>query len=380
MSKWAGKFVIGLTGNIGTGKSVVRKMLEHLGAYGIDADSLAHRAIAKAAPGYRPVTEIFGEQIIAADGQIDRRRLGQIVFNDPDALVRLEAIIHPLVDEAIDLLVRRSRNDVVVIEAIKLIEAGIAESCDSIWVTYSTTEVQSGRLVKNRKMTEAEAKQRIDAQPAQERKLAVADVVINNMTTIEDVWKQVVDLWKRIAVNAATDDWGGREAHTAERKEAELKVVRGKPRHSEEIAALYCRTNHSSLLEADIVADYGDKAFLLLMADEKLVGVLGWRVENLISQAMDIAIDIEISTQTAFRTMINAVEQDANNLKCEASMLFVKQELVLPDDLISGLGYERQDIDEIDIQAWKEAAEEVMAPGLILYVKQLRKNRILRPI
>jgi dephospho-CoA kinase len=80
MSAWPGKYVIGLTGNIATGKSVVRKMLEHLGAYGIDADALAHRAIANDAPGFQPVLDIFGSWVLAADGQIDRTRLAKIVF------------------------------------------------------------------------------------------------------------------------------------------------------------------------------------------------------------------------------------------------------------------------------------------------------------
>src|SRR5512143_3904929 len=109
MSAWPGKFVIGLTGNIATGKSVIRKMLEHLGAYGIDADALGHRAIANDAPGYQPVLNTFGRWILAPDGQIDRTKLARIVFSDPDALVRLESIVHPLVAQAVDVLIRRSR-------------------------------------------------------------------------------------------------------------------------------------------------------------------------------------------------------------------------------------------------------------------------------
>ncbi len=96
MSAWPGKFVIGLTGNIGTGKSVVRKMLEHLGAYGIDADALANRAIAKGSPAYQPVLDLFGKWILSADGQIDRAKLGRIVFSDPSALASLENAVHPL--------------------------------------------------------------------------------------------------------------------------------------------------------------------------------------------------------------------------------------------------------------------------------------------
>src|SRR5574341_2224193 len=84
MSAWPGKYVIGLTGNIATGKSVVRRMLEHLGAYGIDADALGHRAIAQGAPGYRPVLDTFGKWILGDDGQIDRAKLARVVFADTE--------------------------------------------------------------------------------------------------------------------------------------------------------------------------------------------------------------------------------------------------------------------------------------------------------
>ena len=88
MSRWAGKYVIGLTGNIATGKSVVRKMLEHLGAYGIDADALGHRAYAKGAPAYPLVLKAFGEWILDEEGQIDRSRMARLAFSDPGALLR----------------------------------------------------------------------------------------------------------------------------------------------------------------------------------------------------------------------------------------------------------------------------------------------------
>src|SRR5512138_1366107 len=122
LSNWPGKFVIGLTGNIGTGKTVVRRMLEHLGAYTIDADALSHRAIAKGAPGYKPVVEHFGKWIVGPDGEIDRAKLGGLVFRDPVAMRELEQIVHPLVRQAVDVLVRRASQPVVVIEAIKLLE------------------------------------------------------------------------------------------------------------------------------------------------------------------------------------------------------------------------------------------------------------------
>jgi len=153
VSKWKYKYIIGLTVSIGTGKSVVRRMLEHLGAYGIDADALAHRAIAKGAPGYDAVLKTFGRFLLAPDGQIDRSRLGKIVFNDPEALAALEAIVHPLVVQAVDILIRRSPHKVVVIEAIKLLESNLSAMCDAIWVVYSPPEIQLDRLMQNRHMS-----------------------------------------------------------------------------------------------------------------------------------------------------------------------------------------------------------------------------------
>ena len=118
MSNWPGKYVIGLTGNIATGKSVVRRMLEHLGAYTIDADALSHRSISKGAPGYQPVLDTFGKWLIGKDGEIDRSKLGKLVFSDREALVQLEDIIHPLVNQAASMLIQRAIQPVVVVEAI----------------------------------------------------------------------------------------------------------------------------------------------------------------------------------------------------------------------------------------------------------------------
>ena len=119
--------MIGLTGNIATGKSVVRRMLEHLGAYTIDADALTHRTYARGAPGYQQVIDKFGKWLVNKDGEIDRSKLGNLVFNDDEAMRQLEAIVHPLVRQACEILIKRATQPVVVIEAIKLLE-GPAQS------------------------------------------------------------------------------------------------------------------------------------------------------------------------------------------------------------------------------------------------------------
>jgi len=192
--------VIGLTGNIATGKSAVRNMLEELGACGIDADALAHRVIARGAPGFARVVESFGERILNGDGQIDRTRLGQIVFGDPEALRRLEEIVHPLVRQEVDLLVRGARQTVVAIEAIKLLESPLAREADAVWVTDAPLALQVERLMSSRSMSEAEALRRIASQNPQREKVKVADVVIDTRGALDQTRRQVQAAWARIPV------------------------------------------------------------------------------------------------------------------------------------------------------------------------------------
>src|SRR5688500_16820395 len=116
------------------GKSLVRQMLQHLGAYTLDADGLAHQIMAPNAPAYKPVVQMFGRFILTPDNQIDRNKLGAVAFSHPEALQALERITHPVVIQAIDTLISRARHKVVVVEAIKLIETDLANQVDAIWV------------------------------------------------------------------------------------------------------------------------------------------------------------------------------------------------------------------------------------------------------
>ncbi|MGI5916131.1 MAG: dephospho-CoA kinase [Anaerolineae bacterium] len=199
MAESTGKpYVIGLTGNIATGKSTVAAMLERLGACAIDADRLAHRVMCAGTRVNALIAERFGADVLTPDGEIDRRRLGAIVFADPVALRDLERIVHPaVIDETLRCLQACDR-PVAVIEAIKLLEAGMQRYCRAIWVVTSPREVQVERLMRTRGLSEAEANLRIDAQPPQEEKVARADVVIENTSDLEGTWVQVVRAWNDI--------------------------------------------------------------------------------------------------------------------------------------------------------------------------------------
>ncbi len=191
-------YVIGLTGNIGCGKTTVGKILEQAGAEYIDADRIVHQLLEPSTPQYRQVVEKFGPGIILPDGTINRRRLGEIVFRDPARLRELEAILHPQVREIIRQRIAVSERPMVVVDAIKLIESGLYREVDSIWVVTCTPEQQRQRLRQTRGLSDEEIEIRIRAQPPQEEKVRYASVVIDNSGTLDDTRRQVLAALARI--------------------------------------------------------------------------------------------------------------------------------------------------------------------------------------
>ena len=185
------KYIIGLTGNIATGKSAVSGMLDCLGAKAIDADVLVHELMEKGTPVWQAVVQEFGQGILGHERNIDRKKLGSIVFADEAALHCLEALVHPAVIARTEELIESSQELMIVVEAIKLIEAGMDRDCDALWVVTCRKEQQLARLMEQRGLTEEEARQRIEAQPPQEAKLALADVVIDNSRSLDETWRQV---------------------------------------------------------------------------------------------------------------------------------------------------------------------------------------------
>jgi dephospho-CoA kinase len=192
------KYLIGLTGNIATGKSTVAKMLEDLGATVIDADALVHELQRKGTPVFDDIVAAFGSGILDRAGEIDRKALGSIVFTDPEKLRTLEGIVHPAVLIESVRRITEAPTPVVVYEAIKLIEAGRAEMCDALWVVTARSDAQLQRLMTDRQMSEVEARQRIEAQPPQSEKIRRATVVIDNSGSREEARRQVTSAFRAI--------------------------------------------------------------------------------------------------------------------------------------------------------------------------------------
>lgn len=206
-------YYLGLTGNIACGKSTVGQMLQALGAYRyIDADAIVHDLYLPGQPLVAQLAQEFGSEILDASGGIDRKALGALVFGDPEKLRRLEALVHPAVQEAIIGQIRLIPNDQVgVLDAIKLIESGYASLCHGLWIVRCSPETQLRRLVEQRGMSEDEARARLAAQPPIEPKLAQATEIIDNDGSLEDLQRQVTAAWGRFQASLPPQDEGSDE-------------------------------------------------------------------------------------------------------------------------------------------------------------------------
>ncbi|MEV0448105.1 dephospho-CoA kinase [Streptomyces sp. NPDC050600] len=195
---------VGLTGGIGAGKSEVSRLLVSYGAVLIDADRIAREVVEPGTPGLAAVVAEFGPGILTPEGTLDRPRLGSIVFNDPERLAALNAIVHPLVGaRSAELESRATAGDVVVHDVPLLTENGLAPLYDLVVVVDAAPETQLDRLVRLRGMTEPEAKARMAAQATRAQRRAVADLVIDNDGPLEALEPQVRKVWETLKERAA---------------------------------------------------------------------------------------------------------------------------------------------------------------------------------
>lgn len=191
--------IIGITGGIGTGKSTVLGILrEKHKAYIVEADKLAHELMSPGGSAYREIVDVFGEEILADEGEIDRDRLGRLVFASPESLDRLNEIVHPAVKDFILRDIRRKEQEnttlLYVIEAALLIEDGYRAVCDELWYVYTEREERIRRLIAGRGGNREKWEQIMKNQSADEFYLANCDVVIDNGKSKEDTINVVKDL------------------------------------------------------------------------------------------------------------------------------------------------------------------------------------------
>lgn len=222
-----------------------------------------------------------------------------------------------------------------------------------------------------------DARQRIQAQGSQDQKAAAADLVIQNNDSFEHAWKQVVAGWQRIfpAVEA--------EAEEAEPELAGvLGVKRAGPAQAADIAALITRLSDESrrMTRDDVMEAFGEKAYMLLTRDKKLVGLVGWQVENLVARLDDFYLQPDLSIEDSARVLLGEVERASRELQCEAALLFLPPRLAAKDSIWKSLGYSPRTIEQLGVRAWQDAALESMPAGMEMLFIQLRKDRVMRPV
>ena len=190
---------LGLTGGIASGKSTVSRIFAELGAIIIDSDVLAREVVARGTDGLAEVVAAFGDDVLTADGEMDRAKVGAIVFADPEKRKVLEQVIHPRVfQRALEIDQAAGEHDVVINDIPLLVETGQADRFDAVVVVDVPTELQVERMVRDRGMTVEEAEGRIAAQATREQRLAVATHVIENTGTLEELHEQVRAVWEKL--------------------------------------------------------------------------------------------------------------------------------------------------------------------------------------
>lgn len=194
--------VIGLVGGIGSGKSVASAMLAELGAEVINADLVGHEVYEPGKPGFDAIVAAFGADVVGEDGRIDRKKLGPIVFADGAKLERLNAIVHPLIRAELERRIARARADgrvrAVVVEAAILLEAGWRSLVDQVWVVAARREDVVQRLAAQRGMAAAETDARIAKQMTDAERRSAADVVIENVGSLDDLRARLAGLWHAV--------------------------------------------------------------------------------------------------------------------------------------------------------------------------------------
>lgn len=195
---------VGLTGSIAVGKSYVCEVFRELGAAVIDADQTAREVVAPDTQGWRLIVEQFGSKILLPNNEIDRAKLGAIVFADSDKRQLLNEIVHPLVIEAQDEWLRKREaenpNAIAIVDAALMIESGGYRRFDKIIVVWCDTETQIARLTARNNLTRAAAIQRINAQMPQEEKKRYADFTIDTANGFEDTRQQTIEIFGRLKV------------------------------------------------------------------------------------------------------------------------------------------------------------------------------------
>jgi dephospho-CoA kinase len=383
-------FVIGIIGNIGTGKSLVRKMLERLGGLGIDADALAHRALLKGSPVYKKVIAQFGTQLLNEKGEIERQKLASLVFTNKENLLILENLIHPAVETAGRRILAETNSPFVVIEAIKLLESNLAEECYSIWLVNVPLDTQIERVMQNRGMTRKQILQRVEHQSLPEIKSHAANVVIDNGDSPEFTWKQVNAMFAQLAsVNPklarALDryqEWKNLNRslrYLLPTNSLFLKKLISASQPVEWVnswinAAAHRYSEKLSLSNRSTYFEMLVKFQCILHQPNRKAGLLSMvNIENFILQPL-YSFTINEKEPFDLTQWLETINLLANQSLCEAVILPVSKKTSTLLEILFKNGYQLLSLDEGLYDLWRAEVARTGVAGYNILVKDLRKT------
>lgn len=397
-----GKVIVGLTGNIATGKSAVMRLAADKGALTIDADKVVHEIMNTDEEMQAALAVAFGSEVRNENGRINRRALGKIVFEDPIALADLEAMMHPAVRREIAQQIQDCDETHIFIEAIKLLEGALATVCHQIWVTRCSQQKQLERLRVCRGLETNEAATRIKAQPPQEEKVAQADIVIDTNGYLKDTEVQFRFAWRRlpdpekaeekqmvvpakqvlIPQKEADDDSAAPQkakpiAEPSERPE-NLVVRRAKPSDIPGILLLIQRATDGAkkMKRAELLLALSERGYFLGQLEGDISVVAGFSIDSQVARVDELYIHpLEMAGVTG-TAVIEDIEQSAFNHMSEIIVIFLSD--AAPDEMraiFERLGY-TSELKENLARNWQEAIEESQPENTTFVLKILRDTRV----
>jgi dephospho-CoA kinase len=399
---WPDKTIVGLTGNIATGKSTVMRMAAEAGALTLDADKVVHQLMETDDSLQQAVIAAFGPGVRRDGGPINRGVLADIVFSDPDALLNLERLVHPVVRRQIRAQVESSDARVVFIEAIKLLEGGLAELVDQVWVTRAPRRTQIERLMVCRGLDAETAAMRVNAQAPQEAKVARADVVIDTDRTMEATRAQFKAAWERLPAPGVLSPRRRPERQpvavpAAERLPAprsepqpvappippsilsDLLIRRARPSDVAALLLLMQRATGGAvqMKRSDLLAALSERSYLIAQVGAEMNMVVGWSTHSTTAVAIDqIYAHPPQAALSSGPVLLAEIEASARQLICEVIFAFVPPGVELPvRELLQRSGYRPMKAGDLR-RAWLPVVAESQPSGAELWGKVLRDVRI----
>lgn len=412
VTTYAGKVIIGLTGNIATGKSAVMQLAHDHGALTIDADKIVHELMDNDATMQAAIAVAFGSEVRREDGRIDRKKLGEIAFADPTVLQDLEAMIHPAVGKEVDTRILASKQNIIFIEAIKLLEGNLRDICHQIWVTRCSPQRQLERLRVCRGMETEVAAVRIKSQSPQEEKVAQSDVLIDTNGLMKDTEAQFEIAWARLPDPATAElmnrlplpdesEKNGTKPLTArqtspkaaapkkvesdvppprlqpsERPE-DLQVRRARPSDIPSILLLIQKATDGKvkMKRAELLMALSERGYFIGQVGTEISTVMGYNIDSQVARVDEIYIHpLEMATQTG-KAVLEDIEISAATHMGQIIVAFLPKDIPAAiRELFEAEAYEPMPFDEM-ARGWQTAIEESQPEETDYLVRLLRDTR-----